>query len=118
MLANNAACKHETPYEGPFLITQCCTNSTVTLQYCLVQISHNILQIYPYISDTNVEDITYDDVKILSPFIYFCILLNFGYKIYNRIHTGTLELINIVCASEVFHYNVIFFTMAVSFKFR
>ena len=31
MLTNNAAYKYETPYKGPFVITQCCTNGTVTL---------------------------------------------------------------------------------------
>ena len=33
MLTNNAAYKYETPYTGIFVITQCWTNGTVTLQY-------------------------------------------------------------------------------------
>ena len=35
MLTNNAAYKYEIPYYGPFVITQCRTNGTVTLQYGL-----------------------------------------------------------------------------------
>ena len=31
ILTNNAGYKYETPYKGPFMITQCCTNVTVTL---------------------------------------------------------------------------------------
>ena len=58
MLTNNAAYKYETPYKGPFVITQCWTNSTVTLQCGMIQISHNIRRIGLYTSDTNVEDIT------------------------------------------------------------
>ena len=68
MLTNNAAYKYETPYNRPFVITQCWTNGTVTLQYVLIQIRHIIGWIKPYTSDTNVEDITpenmYDDVNI------------------------------------------------------
>ena len=49
MLTNNAACKYETPYKEQFLITQYWTNRTVTLQCCMIKISHNLLQIDPYI---------------------------------------------------------------------
>ena len=44
-------------YKGPFVITWCWTNGTVTLQYGPEQIRYNIRQIKPYKSDTNVEDI-------------------------------------------------------------
>ena len=70
MLNNIAAYKYETPYEGTFVITQCWDNYTVTLQQGAIKIRHNICRIRPYKYDTNVEDITtenmYDDVKILS----------------------------------------------------
>ena len=68
MLTNNAVYKYETPYNGPFMITQCWKNGTVTLQCGLILIRHNIHQIKPYTSDTNVGDITtkniYDGVNI------------------------------------------------------
>ena len=68
MITNNDAYKYETPYKGPFLITKCWTNVTVTLQYGAIKIRHNIICIKPYTSDTNVEDIIpenmYDDVNI------------------------------------------------------
>ena len=32
MLTNHTAYKYETPYKGPFVITQCFTNGTVHLQ--------------------------------------------------------------------------------------
>ena len=57
ILNNNSAYKHETPYKGQFLIAQCWTNVTVTLQCGPTEIRHNIFWIKPYISDTNVEDI-------------------------------------------------------------
>ena len=48
---------------------------------------HNIRRINPYKSDTNVEDINpknmWDDVNILSPAVYFCIILNLWHKVYN-----------------------------------
>ena len=69
-LTNNAAYKYESPYNRPFVITQCWTNGTVTLQYGATQVRHNIRWIKPYTYDTNVEDITtenmYYDVNILS----------------------------------------------------
>ena len=68
MLNNNCAYKYETPYKGPSVINTCWTNGTVTLQYSPEKIRHNIHQIKPYTCDTNVEDITAenmcDDVNI------------------------------------------------------
>ena len=50
------------------MIMQCWTNGTVTLKFRPVQIRHNIRCINPYTYDTNVEDITpenmCDDVNI------------------------------------------------------
>ena len=57
MLKNNAAYKYETPYKGPFLITQGWNNVTVALQCGLTKIRHNICRIKPYTSNTNVEHI-------------------------------------------------------------
>ena len=83
MLTNHTAYKYETPYTETFLVTQCFTNGTVTLQYGATEIRHNMRPIKPYKSDTNVEDfnsINMDDtVNILSPFIYLC--LNIKYRI-------------------------------------
>ena len=56
MLTNHIAYKYETPYKGPFVITQCFTNVTISLQYGPAKISHNIRRIKPYKSDTKVED--------------------------------------------------------------
>ena len=68
MINNRIAYKHETTYNGPFVITQCWNNGTITLQCGPVQIIHNIRYIKPYTSNTNVEDITtknrYDYVNI------------------------------------------------------
>ena len=68
MLNNHAAYKYEIPYKVTFVITQCWTNGTVTLQYGLKTIWYNIHKINPYTSDTNIEDITpknmYDYVNI------------------------------------------------------
>ena len=55
MLNNHAAYKYEIPYKVPFLIMQCWTNITVTLQCGVTKIGYNIRQINPYTSDTNVE---------------------------------------------------------------
>ena len=68
MLNEPATCKYETPYKGSFAITRCCTDGAVNLHYYPIKISHNIRQIKPYKSDTNVEDINpdkkSDDVSI------------------------------------------------------
>ena len=57
MLNNHATHKYETTYKGPFMITLCCTNVTVTLQYGVTKIRHNMSCIKTYTSDTNMEDI-------------------------------------------------------------
>ena len=50
--------KYETPYKGPFMITQCFTNVMVNLQCGPTKNRYNIRQINPYKSDINVEDIS------------------------------------------------------------
>ena len=60
MLNNNTAYKYEMPYKGPFLINQCCTNGTVTLQCGTIKGRYNIRRIKPNASDTNVEDINHE----------------------------------------------------------
>ena len=57
MLTNNSAYKYATPYNGTFVITQCWTNETVTLQCGPIQTRHHIHRIKPYASDTNIKDI-------------------------------------------------------------
>ena len=68
MLTKHTIYKYETPYKGPFVITQCFTNGAVHLQHGAVQIKYNIRRIKPYKSDTKVEDYSsknmYDDVNI------------------------------------------------------
>ena len=68
MLTQHTAYNHETPYIGPFLITQFFTNGTVKLQCSVIQITYNIRRIKPYKSDTKVEDYNsknlYDAVNI------------------------------------------------------
>ena len=54
---NHAGYKYETPYKGPFVITQCWTNGTVTLQCGAIKIRCNIRRIKPYTYDTNFEEI-------------------------------------------------------------
>ena len=68
MLTNHTAYKYEMPYIGPFVITGCCTNRTVSLQMGAAEIRYNIRPIKPYKSDTKVEysdsiDI-YDNINI------------------------------------------------------
>ena len=50
-----------------------------------------------------------DDVNILSPVIYFCIILKLAYKVYNWIFAETLDLIYIGSARDFFLDKVIFF---------
>ena len=57
MLNNHAVYNYEIPYKDLFLITQCWTNGTVTLQCGPKNIWHNIRRINPYKSDTNVGNI-------------------------------------------------------------
>ena len=47
MLTNQTAYKYETPYNGPFVITQYFTIGTVKLQYGATQITYNIHCINP-----------------------------------------------------------------------
>ena len=42
MLNNHSACKYEIPYKSIFVITQCCTNAVVTLQYGPTKLRCNI----------------------------------------------------------------------------
>ena len=56
MLTKHTANKYETPYTGPFMITQCSTYTKVNLQRGLTKIRCNIRQIKPYKSDTKVDD--------------------------------------------------------------
>ena len=56
MLNNHVAYKYETPYNVSFVITQCCTNVTVTLQCGEIKIRYNIRCIKPHTSDAKVED--------------------------------------------------------------
>ena len=68
VLTKQNAYKYETPYTGPFVITQCFTNGTVNLQYGAIQIKYNICYIKSYKLDTKVEDFNSknmsDDVSI------------------------------------------------------
>ena len=57
MIDNHAAYKYETPNKVTFVITQCWTNRTVTLQYVGMKIRYNIRRTRPHTSDTKVEDI-------------------------------------------------------------
>ena len=55
MLTDHTAYKYETPYNCPFVRTQCFTNGTVKLQCGAIQIKYKISHIKPYKSDTKVE---------------------------------------------------------------
>ena len=66
MLTYHTAYKYETPYRGPFVITQCFTNGTVNLQYGVIQIKYNIRRINPYRLDTKVED--YNSIHMYDAF--------------------------------------------------
>ena len=103
------------------MITQCCTNVKVVLQFSPIKIRHNIHWINPYTYDTNVEDIKTgnmcDNVNILSPVIYYLYyILKLGHKVYNwAAQKKTLTLIHIGRTSEFFHDDIILFTPAVPF---
>ena len=62
MLTNNNAYKYKTPCNGPFVITQCWKNSTVTLHCGAIKSRHNTRFTKTYTSDTNVEDITTENM--------------------------------------------------------
>ena len=68
ILTNHNEYKYDTPYKGPFVITQYFTNGTINLQCGPTKIRYNIRRIKLYKSDTKVEDIhsknMSDDVKI------------------------------------------------------
>ena len=77
MLNKRTVYNYETPYTGPFLITQYWTNEKISSIIVATEIRYNIHRIKPYKSDTKVEDSNsinmYDYVNILSPVIYFCL---------------------------------------------
>ena len=60
----------------------------VNIKYGPTEVRHNTRHIDQYKSYTNVHYInpknTCDDVNILSPVIYFFIILKLGHKVYNR----------------------------------
>ena len=68
MLNNNAAHKYETLYRGPFVKIQCRNKVSVVYQCGETKIRYYICWIKQYTSDTNIADIStenmYDDVKI------------------------------------------------------
>ena len=68
MLTNHTAYKHETPYKGPFVITQFFANGAVKLPNGAIQITYNICHIKPYKLDNKVEYFNsinmYDTVNI------------------------------------------------------
>ena len=68
MLTNKIAYKYEIPYKGPFLITWCFTNGTVSLQCGTTQVTYNIRRINPYKSDTKVEDISLEICLMISTY--------------------------------------------------
>ena len=85
MLDNHSAYKYETPYNSPFLMTQCWANGTATSQCYATKIRHNICRIKPYTSDTNIEDInleTNDWWRYISKVLVICscIILKLGTK--------------------------------------
>ena len=96
MLTNHTAYKYETSYKGPCVITQCFTNVTVNLQYGATKIRYNIRRIKPYRSDTKVEDLNSKICLMESTYnhqLYISVYkLQLGYKVYNRICTGTLRV--------------------------
>ena len=69
MLKNNNLFKYETPYKGPFEITQSCTNDADTFQCGVIKIRHNICHIKAYTYDTTLKilfmKMMYDNVNIL-----------------------------------------------------
>ena len=58
IITKHTAYKYETPYTGPFFITQYFTNITVNLHCGTKKIRYNIRHIKPYKSDTKVEEIS------------------------------------------------------------
>ena len=56
MLDNHSAYKYETPYKGPFFITQYWTNNTVTLQFGAIKFRYNIRHINSHTYGKNVKN--------------------------------------------------------------
>ena len=85
----------------------------VILQCGLLKIRHNIRHIRPYKSDTKFEYITtynmYADANLLTPVIYFYIILKLEHLVYNCIQIVTLTLIHIGPACE-FYMTISFFS--------
>ena len=63
MIAKHTAYTYETPYKGPFVITQCFPNGTVNLKCGAIKIKYNIRRIKPYKSDITVEDSNSKDMS-------------------------------------------------------
>ena len=63
IIANDTAYKYETPYTGPFSLTRCFTNGTVSLQCGTKNIMYDMCHIKPYKSDTKVEDISSKNIS-------------------------------------------------------
>ena len=57
MIKYMAVYKYDTPYNGPFEVTQICTNDTVTLQMEATTNIYNIRQIKPYKTKPNVANV-------------------------------------------------------------
>ena len=95
MIDNYAAYKYETPYKGPFLITQCWTNGMATVQYGEAKIRYTIQCIKPYTYDKtlkiltpklNIDNITLGKYQLHT----YVFILKIGTKYINQIPTGTL----------------------------
>ena len=56
MFTKHTEYRYGMPYTVPFVITQCLTNGTVTLQCGEIEIRYNIRCMNPYKSDTKVKD--------------------------------------------------------------
>ena len=61
MINNHTTYKNETLYKGPFVITQCCTNGTVILQFGTAKSRYNIRRIKPHTSDTKLEKLYFEN---------------------------------------------------------
>ena len=66
MLSKHAAYKYEMPYMGPFVITRCWTNGTVSLQIGATEIRYNTRHINPYKLDTTEGGISWLSMNIFS----------------------------------------------------
>ena len=68
MLTKYTAYKYETPYKGPFAMTRCFTNVTVSLKIVTTEIRYNIIRIKPYKFDNKVDDFTSKICLIMSAY--------------------------------------------------